>query len=728
MSPKRSLADDGLEQPAGTGYERLLQLVGTAQAQETVPFTKVLTRQIAQVDGAVHQGFRCLAICARKGDGVSYLADLAAATVRARHRQLTVLEIQGGALGGLPPILRTLPRGAVAKAARRSGVATTFRPPNPWLTAGLIALCAALALPIALLQSYLQAVPQVHGGLGALFKPASIAVTIGLGAMLVGGQLLTNWLRLNPEKPLMARLAEDLRDGTDSDAYERFVDELAVAFARKAPYRAVVVDDWTNVDALTTKVMRRYLDLYVKIQMPELWVMLDAADDPAKSTIKLDVTTARLRRGVPNGHTPLSGRRTQLYDLLPLDVPASLALVAEHGLPPERAQFTTIKGMLSDDSLSVSAMLGEIVPLGSERTDVRLFAAFELFHLLAADSAISGNVTWSDRYLATTLGRGDLVRSAVLRLVLSQTPLTRRDITSRLVRLRKDFGPLLKLEDTDNSLSLSVDPRAGRTLRSEWRDRAVADPELLHLYWGLYWFDLRGQERTDAFWTDKTARHLSRLGGPTEYAQQFRGDAEQIQAAVFEALVATARTALGLTMVNYVPELVRLAELYRPPGPAPLRRLRRLCRDSYAVLGDTRILGILLDLLGEEQPSAATLEADAQDEFVALFAESIVTRRLGGLVDVLGRRDPAVAGLRRFACANGIWIALSLDPLVKPGAARSLSPAGTQPASCGWRTASPTTSAPQSPPRSGTTPTSLRCHCCSGAGPGPVTSSGGATM
>ena len=215
--------------------------------------------------------------------------------------------------------------------------------------------------------------------------------------------------------------------------------------------------------------------------------------------------------------------------------------------------------------------------------------ALKLLHLLAAPRLARGRVEFSPEWVERELaGHADGTgRWEVLRMLLEDRALTKAELR----RVCRDLGVRFDalLEDPEGG-AIETSVVGATALEAGWATFGLPDPDIVHLFWALYF---SGGEPTP-FWLRKVADHARRALPPAA-----AGLGTDVTDQLFWACVNTARDSLRASLFEDVPDLLDSAEAlledeaYRDGRGGALRGLSW---QVYALLGDEDALQVLLKL------------------------------------------------------------------------------------------------------------------------------------
>ena len=664
------LADGERAQFAVEAFPRLLQAIGRdgrPVSGKQADIGNVVRSYATRIRSGSLRGFHCIGIAGAYRDGITWAAATAADALSASAPDVeTVLVRDVARAGSIPEIMRIMPRRHVAAAARRSGVTRSLRMTSPWVATVIVVAAILAAAGVTLLTAWNRSA--INAGFTNTITWIS---AVALAAATFVWQQLGTWLKLDPSKPLVAKLVEEVDRQAGSTAYEDFVEQLAASWITTKK-RHVVVDTFANIDSLTRKVLEWYFHHHVSLTDPaELWVVYDAFEPPSTSSFANLVERERQRRRMAHNASNSSKgvRRTDLYEMLELTRRQRTELAESRGVP-HRAGFRRVKDIVSTAKDDIKLLVDNLMPSHTAERDLKKFAAFELLYVLAIDSAVGAH-NWLWSHLTTTLSSTSVDRSNVLRLLLSHGGIGSGQLKSNLQEIKKEFGALIEIGDPSGPDTLLVNPAIGDLLAEEWSTRKLIDPDLVHLFWGLYWFDRGGGQRADVLMTNRAAEHLARSSLPTAYRRELGAELDAVLDHMFDALVTTASACLRFCTLHRVVSLLQLAHELISERPLGLskhgRSWPRLVRDAYTVLGDDRLLEIMFDLESEPTQQKALGYEPISESLTTVFLESIDGRHSHIDVSATGIGVGRLHSLPLHASARGAWVALSLQAFASIG-------------------------------------------------------------
>ena len=493
-------------------------------------------------------------------------------------------------------------------------------------------------------------------------------VSAGLGII---SKLLSQ--RLNQDSPSspLSKIAEDIaaqgNAAQPSDAYRSFVDDLAVRLGRFGEFRCLIVDDFTNLDNLTRQVLESYLRNVASEKRDEFWVLFYSADD--KHLEFLINRPERVHRK-PTGY-----RYTHLFRLehLTADQRRQLATAYES---PERAVFLTVRAIARDDSglASLGALFQrEYNERAARNTDPSEGDSLSFLYIFALNAIWAGN-PWMDTYnIRRSFSRQRRFRSQILKLLMPGLALSPTAIARCLDAMLASFFPQAgEVSGKGRRRTFKVAPEAGEYLDKSWRKFDLAIPGMVHLFWFLYWSDTELHGTPNVALLRKISYHLLKSIPPVELGAKLQMRNTEIAAfsdELFNTTLEVLRACLKTCLLSDISDLLnyalRLSEDDRERVAQRRRaRLRPLAWQAYGLLGDERLLGVILDLnpVAEMAGGSVRPRSDLMNLFLDSMPKSDAVGRL--MRNELTRRGMAKhAGT--YAVTRAGWLAASLSPFLR---------------------------------------------------------------
>jgi len=589
-------------------------------------------------------GFQCTSVSVVNGDGCSWsatAADRAAASWE--FKRVRRFHLRGKAKPeGLPEIIAILPTWQFAKLARKYARGRPFMILAPGINVALIAAAVVLGALVEMIKAL--SAPGHHIiSASTLLDPAFFLSALAISIFGIAAKYALAAVQIGTTTDLR-ELAKDLPTRGDP-AHGRFTRELAKAFAGLTRRRVVIIDRFDLLDQTTKQVIEDYLAQEVDLDFDhELWVVLDGAPDKEFRRVWID-NQRRFKK--------ISFR---FFDqvLLSAAQRQSLATEKQH---PERGHFETVKAIARDvdDQAFADSFARRRSPMGFTR-----YGSLEFFYVLAISSGW-GQWLMDGKTIEEYMCDAQRVRSHVLRSALVGTKLGKNEIYDSLRDVRRDFAAFIQESpDHGTKTSFQINPEAGQILARTWESYGLVDPRLVHLYWALLWHNRWANETIEPFWINKLSTHLLETDTPHKLGLT----SLEVTVALFEAILFTIGVSLRASLLRHISELMQRAlslvdsedTEWRKRG----RRLRTLCWQAYAVVGDDDILKIINTLqgwLGVQR----VISNMADDPLEATFMQSI---------GIAGppRWDRDQAAFRHYGRLRSGWLILTLKPFFTPGA------------------------------------------------------------
>lgn len=502
----------------------------------------------------------------------------------------------------------------------------------------------------------------VLGALTALLQ-ASTAALNGISILVpIGGALLAGLLFLGQEASLLLKRSEreaeekKLLEALDKAATEHpsrwstLIERLSEELAEPSRDRAVIVDDFDRIDLLTRETLRHYMTHRSQpAKVHEIWIVFEEA---ALASLSKGIRLARAR----TRRTPRV--RMELFRQETLDYQARRRLAGEVGQPPERADFRLVKSIGGEDSDAADAFAKLLDgQYGAQDFDVRAYGPLELAYLLAVQHR-TGAWAFREQELVSDLSsKASSAHPQVLQLLLPDATFNRSEVDDAIKRLKLELGWMLDADRlTRDEIELVTE--AADVLVKRREQYKLPAKEVIHLYWALYWYSkLVGAPNADPYCVRKLGRHLVLAAAPGALEV---GLSEEVEERFREALIWTARALLTASLPDDVQTLLERAE-QEVSSPEESARLRSVCWQAYAVLGEEDLLAIILRLHPEptgSRPMATSAEY--------LFVESLrfADRDPNARGELAARLLTLDREILTYGQLRGLWLALTIDPAV----------------------------------------------------------------
>ncbi len=367
-------------------------------------------------------------------------------------------------------------------------------------------------------------------------------------------------------------------------------------------------------------------------------------------------------------------RQTRLYSLEHL-LAAQRRELAELNGAPERSGYLTVRAIARDNS-----GLSSMTELFQQEYDARKAPAqgtragdvLDFFYIFALN-ALPGQNPWLRKPdIRTNFSQQRKYRSQVLQALMPGCDLSKTKITSYLKLMSDIFFPLAG-ETSGSTLHgrFLVAPEACDQLTDSWRKFDLADPGIVHLFWTLYWTDTELRGALNIAMLPKICVHMLRSATPAEIKEQLGvrktdigGFADEFFNIALEILRACLRTCVLGDVPALLDHALRLAEDDNEQTERRRRaRLRPLAWQAYGLLGDERLLAVILEL----QMTTAQRRGPASQkrDLTYLFLQSMTSadRKARELM----RSELTRAGKHAsvYARSRAGWLAVSLAPFLQ---------------------------------------------------------------
>jgi hypothetical protein len=571
-------------------------------------------------------------------DGLTYAAVAAGEAARAADRDLKSVSVGPDRRpDDLPMVATLIGENEVRRHARRSGVVRGRGPRQRRLTAAAVVvalLLGAASFAVGLTVS-------------AAAGPAKVLlVGLCVAGMGFAGNLLVERARgrNQPERPLREAL-EDAADNA-KDAYTRWIQACVASLAAGPSPRAVVIAGFGRLDPASKEVVYAYLHDHRPARERELWIVLDSAPPlaPARPPLQGELTR-RLMQSLPwlraNRSDESGDRRVTCLVQEPLSEEHRAELAASIG-DPRRAALLAVSDIARPSLDFEEALLRRC---GEHRTAHPRSSGesgpLDLLYLLALryDDAPIGREKLASDFSSA------MVRTEVLAVVLGAAP-TRRDIQRWYDDIRIEFG--MALEPGPGALKLTAEARSFFANRRE--DLELPDARLGHLFWALHTDDRMG-EKVIPDQLVMLRRHLLDIDD-ISLADDL---GERVAVRTFDAFLSAVEGSIKVSYPDDVNTLLEYAEacVEARPDDGRRHRLSSLAGVAYALLGDERILGVLLHT--RTAAAATDTVPPAEKVFVeSLSFESDAQEWRQELMAKLRALDP---GIRGYAHVRAVWLA-----------------------------------------------------------------------
>ncbi len=631
------------------------------------PLEAMVTRHLGD------KGFRCVGIEVLGDDGMSWAAHVADTVVAESAPRATRMRLRGGAGSAAHPELEQIlsPR-KIAVIAQKNGLVKSAR----LLGRRRYAVTVAGAIAVGAVGSVLGVTFAGHGFSEASLTLPLVIALVAVAALAVLGQLLIETLRPESHSSPLARAAEDIaaeaRRERLSDNFRHFIYDLAAELRRPSDFRCLIVDDFTSLDIISRMVLQYYLEFFAESSRRELWIIFCSAEDKW-----LRVTAAGRMKGE---RAPYGFRRIVMYLLDHLSAAKGKELAAARGVAWRG--YHTVGAIVRGDSRTAltdffeqehnaRAQLVDGIPVGE---------ILDFFYVLALNVVPEHNPWMHASDIRSNFSRKSR-RSRILALLMRGRYLSATEIAQYL-RLASDrYFPLAGSVAGENEggtrfRRFLVAPEASECLESSWQDLGLPNPSIVHLFWALYWADRELHGPANIAVLPLICAHLLQSAAPTSIKKQIadtQADFDAFTDDLFNTVLELVRACLKLCLLGDVRGLLeyalRLVEDDREQVERRRRaRLRPLAWQAYGLLGDEKLLAIILEF--QQAAPARRPGGDASGhDLTYLYLQSIPgedadTREL--MSAELSRSDAALHS-GGYARARAGWLMAGIAPFLSAG-------------------------------------------------------------
>lgn len=611
--------------------------------------TKTYPTKLAEVvrreANSKRHGFFGLVIRVDDDDGMSWSATAAYETLGSAQRKWDRAPLAGRlGQGFAPAVFRLIDEARLTRAAYRAGLlrrSSAERWPRRVLWLLLASLAAALLIGVG--KALDLALRGDATGSPDIRDRPYLATILVLGVLTIVARRVEAKLTssADPLGQIAAIVAKEVEAPIRSQAYDAFADEATALLGRKAAGRALVIDDFTQLDQFSKTVLLRYLDSPDGEFADELWIMFERSSSPE--------LTARCRNQQRQGRW----RRTMAYFQPNLSDAALADLARETGVP-EAASLRVVGrvrsgGKTEDVHREVLRQAVDSLPSQEDTT------ALHLLYVLSVTAVVGGSPVFSKRELQTALSE-TRARTALLAAILPAGQPTRGQVATLIGEAERAF-PFFFAEDAglgSNELRLQGDK--ARTLLELGRGHVLPSDARINAYWALYWYD-RYRHAPHPAVTRKLGLHLLRTvtGAPPT---------EQIRQSLYSATLYCIGNSLAAGLFADLPALLDLA---RNLGEgSSVRPLSRLAGHVYAITGGDEVLATLSTVRTSQRRG----DADGTDPLLAVYAAMLGYGREDertSLIDFLESDRGAAAHICRLRSAEFALVIASLGLRPGPG-------------------------------------------------------------
>jgi hypothetical protein len=625
---------------------RVVDWKAVASGQRSNPrlLTDALRKPIARLTRSRVPGWCGFIVTVEGDDGMTWSAAAADEMVKDHSdipRHHIVPEPRAD---GLPRIVELLPKRrlfALAQEVEAVDSLSTWRPRSVFLA--FVALLAVGALT-----ALVQFMTQSLDGFGVLVP--------GFGALLVVLALVSQEASFPLKRSERAADERRLLDALATAEVERpqkwtaLIERLSEELAESTRDRAVIVDDFDRIDPLTRETIRHFLTHRLEpTSAHEVWVVFeDAGLASLSKEISIRRTWARRTRRV----------RLELLRQTLLDEEAIRRLAAEVGRP-DRSDFRLVKSIAGEDSGAAEEYARLLDgAFGAQDFDVRPYGPLELAYLLAIQHR-TGAWAYREHDLVSDLSS---TRSSahpdVLQMLLPEASLNRSEVFDAVERLKADLGRMLDPDRLANR-EIELVTEAADILIERRAQYELPAKDVVHLYWALHWYSkLVGAPNVDGYRLRKLARHLVLAVTPGALEVEV---SDEVEKRFREALIWTAGALLAASQPEDVGTLLERAER-ETEAPDERARLRAVCWQAYAVLGDEDLLGLILRL---HPGSSGAAPSTSDPEYLFVESLRLPAPEVGSRSELAGRLLALDREISIYGQVRGLWLALTVNPVTR---------------------------------------------------------------
>jgi hypothetical protein len=505
--------------------------------------------------------------------------------------------------------------------------------------------------------------PGTNQGIGQVFSDPSFYVTyggiavLGLVSQLITGILTTRTRSRSIEK-LVARLKEAESQG--GLGFDNFVDSIAERMQGLGFPRAVIIDNFGNLDYTTKRAIDRYFAEYSEHATgSELWVVFENQSHERLSSLVLDNPRA-------SGYS-----RTRLFEQEVLTQKEKLDLVRLLGRPEDAVEYATVKRVChaarnDDDQVKFFLDDRERHP----RQDA-IYGALDFLYLL---SLTADNISLSQRFLLKHLPVQNVLRSTPLHQFLRGTNLRPQELRDKFAEVRRRFGAMLVTKEDGDLTTLQAVPEVTNVLREMEDQLGLPDARLGHLFWSLFWYDDRRNQPVEAFWVRKLTGHLLAASASEIGDEPYT----EVLDRLFDAFLFAIDGCMTACWFSEIRRLLQEACLLLQDDALQkldkyqnrLSRLLRKTWQAYSVLGEPELLTLILDIHELARYESLPSEWPDSQRLEPLFFESVPMspeKRTRIKPDFFAKAYGGPVGgkpISDYARARAAWLALAIEPRV----------------------------------------------------------------
>ena len=601
---------------------------------ETEELTKIFRHELGSMVDMKLSGrrgqydIRCLSIQVDKDDGMTWAAESINEAIEKLHPQYAKEKklLQGYVHDGLPLISQLLSEKKIRNILKKH-----LFPTERGFYKIIIPVLVAFLYVTADVLTSLSANPDVNYTkvIAPFFNPNFWIIFGLILSITIAAQHLYYKYILKETEKTDKKIIEQLENENfnNSDKFERIIDTI-VQKIRPYGFRIIIVDNFSQLDIISRKVIEQYLLKYNSTWASEFWVVFD-----------------NKKTGVNNFNQFIIHHvdewifrtRTKTFDLIHVGLEQKRKLIELLQVPKESENYRFIKTICKGELINANWNIEQLVEYRENipKSD-DIYEEFELFFLISLLSS-PANMFFSKDYLTDILSSKGKIRSRVVEKFLFNTKLNRLEIKERLDSIFLDLnklrarnqsnGNLLsKLTETRQTgrfIRYSVIPEIKYSLVNNYRKLDLPNPKLGHLFWSLYWGDNINKLR-EAAWLKKLCHHLSNKGDISRFSHdEIRLIYERLFDIYLDAIEGCLTTGLYSNVSELLDDLLELSREDILKGGAQIKSLFRKCWQCYIILQDPAIMEVLVEARGIHDDNSIDLEEFRPTEVDLIFWETI---------------------------------------------------------------------------------------------------------
>lgn len=648
----------------------------TGQAPRTSDLVESITSELRLLTQA-HEGkystsldtrwFSCHCIEVNADDGMSWSAEQVSRALRNDFPQFHHWELKRKADTEWPwRIADFIGHYKFIRLAGKHKLGSALLTGRSWVTWAIIGLFAAISISIALFD-YLSKATSSRRAYYFLIASAVLGVATKYLTPLIGMKTFSEKLASLGETLDKVLTPTDGHSALSNEHlppnYEAFIESLAAELARDKFPRYVIVDNYSAQDHTTKNVIDRYFETYAKdANGGEFWIIFDGQRGPKFSSLIRSADDEKL------GYS-----KSTIFRQLFISDREKRDLIEREQLPQSAFAFRAIKLIRHpDETASGVERVKQIIDDYQQAHPKNVYGDLELLYLLTLTAARPSGFALRVADLLSKLSKQNLLRNAVLSQLLPRTTRGKGDIGDRFKVLRSEsqFQSLVEFDGKENKETIHINVETALAFEEYAANWNLPPPELVHLYWSLYYLDDRTGKPVEAFWMEKTSEHLIRANPAFLDAPQIADNKTKILEQLFTGNLETSTGCLKTCVFDHVPRLLRKAfdliestELAN--NQSRQERMIKKCWEAYSLLGNDQILEVLLDLYEYSGGKVATGDGDG---LPALFFQSMALPPEKRAIfkpeffKWLGWSGRALASITQYAHVRSAWLAFTVAP------------------------------------------------------------------